>query len=555
MHRFAVYGLFVTAFACRMDQGLTAIPPNEAPTRAVVEIQPSEPTTIDELIAVIVEEATDPDGDPIVYRFRWSVDRNATDVDGEIVPATLTAAEEVWEVEVRAFDGTDEGPPALASVVVLNTPPEIAAIWIEPEAPRSVDELSCRAEGWDIDDHEVALSYRWEVDGHPAGDDAQLPPSAFERGQVVRCTVTPHDGRVVGAPDSAEVVIGNTPPEILSIALTPEPARTLDTLSCAAESYDADGDAVRLTYAWTVDGVAAGTGTALAPSAFVKAQEVACTVTPNDGVDDGPSATVSTVIMNMPPTAPGVAIDPESPHLDDDLVCRVEIPSTDADLDAITYTITWEVDGSAYTSATTTTLTGDTVPRGATEDGQEWTCTVTPFDGEEAGPAGSATVEIVAALDFVLFTTDPFLGSSSSTWLSTREDADAKCASEASRLGIRGSDWRIVYSNPDEDAIDFLLYNPSRADRVFDRHGTQIDGGDLFGGGVRLSDLRSWTITGTGADGTYRECSGSYAPGTWPICQWCSRKFACASATDDPFRPGACCWTGVRAIVCMGLRD
>jgi len=552
--------LAVSAFlsllaACRMDQGLTAQPSNQAPSRPEVVIEPAEPTTIDALTAVIVAQAVDPDGDAIVYRYRWSVDQAPTDVEGETVEAALTAAEQTWVVEVRAFDGVDDGPAATASVVVLNTPPEVASLWIEPDDPRSSDDLLCRAEGWDIDDHEVELAFRWEVDGEPAGEGPGLPATAFVRDQTARCTVTPHDGRVEGAPDSVEVVIGNTPPEIASIVLTPDPARTLDALTCEGEGIDHDGDAVALRYDWTVDGVVAGTGPVLAPTAFVKAQEVACTVTPNDGLEDGVPATASLIIRNTPPTAPGVEIDPESPRLDDDLICRVATPSTDADLDGISYTIEWDVDGAAYTSARTTTLSGDTVPSSATDDGQEWTCTVTPFDGEEAGPPGSATVEVVAAIDFVLFTTNQFLGSSSSSWLSTRADADAKCASEASALGVRGSDWRIVYSNPDEDAIDFLLYNPGRGDRVFNRHGTQIDGGDLFGGGVRLSDLKSWTITGTGADGTYRECSGSYAPGTWPICQWCSRKFACASATDDPFRPGACCWTGTRAIVCMGVRD
>jgi hypothetical protein len=66
--------------------------------------------------------------------------------------------------------------------------------------------------------------------------------------------------------------------------------------------------------------------------------------------------------------------------------------------------------------------------------------------------------------------------------------------------------------------------------------------------------MRSWTITGTNSSGEHTSCSGSYPDGSWPICQYCSQKFACGSSTDDPFAPGACCWTGTRAIVCMGVQ-
>lgn len=157
------------------------------------------------------------------------------------------------------------------------------------------------------------------------------------------------------------------------------------------------------------------------------------------------------------------------------------------------------------------------------------------------------------AIDFVLFTTSRFIASSSSSWITNRAAGDAHCASYASSSGIAGSDFRIVYSTASEDAKDYLLYDNTAGDRVFDRSGTQVDGGDLWGSGrVTLTDLQSWTITGTNSNGEYKTCSGSYPAGSWPICQYCSQKFACASSSDDPFAPGSCCWTGTQSIVCMG---
>ncbi len=155
--------------------------------------------------------------------------------------------------------------------------------------------------------------------------------------------------------------------------------------------------------------------------------------------------------------------------------------------------------------------------------------------------------------DYVLFVTGNFLGSGSSSWLASRTDADNYCTTYAAANGISGSDFTIVYSTAAEDAKDYVDYDASMGDRVYDRYGTRVDGGDLWGSTrVTLPDMKSWTITGTQNDGTYMTCSGSYPAGSWPICQYCSQKFACGSSSDDPFAPGACCWTGTRAIVCMG---
>jgi hypothetical protein len=153
--------------------------------------------------------------------------------------------------------------------------------------------------------------------------------------------------------------------------------------------------------------------------------------------------------------------------------------------------------------------------------------------------------------DFVLFVTNTFISSGADTWLETRFDADTFCADYAMTNGIAGDDFRIVYSNPGEDARDFLDIDESGA--VFDRDGVMVDPFGIWDGSdIRLPDMQSWTITGTQDDGTYLECAGDYPPGDWPICQYCDEKFACGSSADSPFAPSACCWSGSRAIVCMG---
>jgi len=154
--------------------------------------------------------------------------------------------------------------------------------------------------------------------------------------------------------------------------------------------------------------------------------------------------------------------------------------------------------------------------------------------------------------DYVMFVTSTFIGSTESTWLDTREDANAYCAGYAADHGIDATDFQVVYSTPEEAARDHLDYLPG-VDRVFDRDGTEVGGEDIFDGtSLLLPDMMSWTITGSGVDGTFAECSGSLESGAWPICQFCERKFTCSSSSEGPFTGGSCCWTGTRAILCMG---
>ena len=81
-------------------------------------------------------------------------------------------------------------------------------------------------------------------------------------------------------------------------------------------------------------------------------------------------------------------IDPATPAPDDDLVCSVEVESTDADGDTITYSYAWSKDGIDMG------MSLDTVAASQTALDEEWTCTVTPNDGAEDGPSGTASVVI-----------------------------------------------------------------------------------------------------------------------------------------------------------------
>ena len=98
---------------------------------------------------------------------------------------------------------------------------------------------------------------------------------------------------------------------------------------------------------------------------------------------------------NTPPSAPDVIILPEGASHVDDLRCDVTQAAPDADGDAVSYAMSWAVDGAAWTGPTTTEAwTGDTIAAGNTAFGETWTCTVVPTDGTDDGAPGSASTAL-----------------------------------------------------------------------------------------------------------------------------------------------------------------
>jgi hypothetical protein len=143
-----------------------------------------------------------------------------------------------------------------------------------------------------------------------------------------------------------------------------------------------------------VDGVLLSeTGPSLNGSSFFdKGDVVEARVTANDGHNNGNPVSEFVTVLNSPPTAPSVSITPAQPRGgEDDLVCSLQSLADDADGDSIGYSFAWTADSAPYSNAGATTYPGDTVPGSATTQGEQWQCTVSTFDGEEAGDSDSDT--------------------------------------------------------------------------------------------------------------------------------------------------------------------
>ena len=94
------------------------------------------------------------------------------------------------------------------------------------------------------------------------------------------------------------------------------------------------------------------------------------------------------VAGNTAPTAPALAVWPEAPRSGGvDVECSIAVESVDLDGDPVVYDWLWESNDGR-------TISGAELEGASLEEGEEWTCTVTPDDGTEDGPSASIAVTV-----------------------------------------------------------------------------------------------------------------------------------------------------------------
>jgi len=431
---------------------LISLTVNALPTAPTVTISPDPAYTDDDLVAS-ASGSTDDDGDTITYSYAWYEDGTLlSSATTATLSSSLTTDGSTYRVVATPDDGTADGPTGEAEIEVSNSIPSITSVTISPSSPTVTDTLTCSYSGYgDADGDADASTYEWTVEGVTMGYTSTLA-GVFVVGNIVACTVTPDDGKDTGTPVSDTETIVNTPPQVTSVSLSPSAVYTNDTLTATVTTSDDDADTVTVSYAWFVDGtLVAETGSSLSGATyFDKGQDVYVEATPNDGTEDGATVSSGTVnVLNSPPNAPSISISPSEPTADDDLLCTVDTASTDEDGDSVSYSFVWTVDGASYSGATTTVLTGDTVPSVDTGHAESWTCSVTPDDGDDSGSTASATVSItgcgnwssstvsLSTADTTITGTseDEYIGSA----LEILEDIDGDGASELI-IGARYSD-------------------------------------------------------------------------------------------------------------------
>jgi len=461
---------------------------NNAPSISAVVISPS--TAFDgDTLTCTYSGYSDADGDPDASFMAWTV--NGVSAGSSSSLSGAFGRDDSVVCTVTPFDGLDTGTALSDAVIISNTAPVVGAAFITPSSPGTDSVLTASASTTDADGDSVSVVYDWYVDGTfvSSGSSTLDGATAFDKGQSVYVEATPDDGTDFGTAVSSSVVtVGNTAPEITTVAISPDPATPSDTLICSYGGYsDADGDADSSSIAWDVGGSPAGTGSSLS-GAFVDGDTVTCTVTPSDGTDSGTArsdAIAITADPNTPPQVTAVTISPSSPDTDD--VLTASASTTDADGDTVTVTYDWDVDGGyVYTG---TTLDGATFfDRDQTVD-----VTATPHDGTEFGTAMSAsTVTVVNSAP-----TDPAISISPSS--PTEGTDDLICAIDTASTDADGDSISYTFSW----SVDGLAYpaGDTADTATWTGPDTTIYTDDTVPG-VDTLDGETWVCTVTADDGT-----------------------------------------------------
>ncbi len=264
---------------------------NTAPTAPTVTLAPAQPTTADDMSCTRVADASDPDGDDIIYIVRFLVDGVAVqESQSETLSHERFDKGQTLQCSMAATDGALTGESGVSDeVVVLNTTPAVSNVEITPSPATASDTLRCDYDFDDADRDPDASTRVWTINGTEAGTAASLS-SGFRGGDEVSCTVTAADDTTVGNTDAHTILIDNSAPTIDVVTMTPADADIRDTLTCnPGTTADADGDTTfTYAYAWEIDGATiAATTQTLDAADFSVGSVVRCAATANDGVDDG----------------------------------------------------------------------------------------------------------------------------------------------------------------------------------------------------------------------------------------------------------------------------
>ncbi len=201
----------------------------------------------------------DPDGDAFVTTYTWTKDGAATAFAGVQVPASATEDGQTWEVTVVVDDQHGGTATSSASVDVINHPPVITAIAIDPSPPGDSDYLYVDTSGvTDADADTLTYTYVWYRNGSVYGGNTYfIDPSFTAVGETWQVSVTVSDGSATAGPVLSPIeTIQNRPPVSPVIELFPAVPTTCVNLQCviSVDSYDPDGTAVVQTLTWKRNG-------------------------------------------------------------------------------------------------------------------------------------------------------------------------------------------------------------------------------------------------------------------------------------------------------------
>jgi ribosomal protein S28E/S33 len=137
-----------------------------------------------------------------------------------------------------------------------NALPEVRSASLYPEKPTAKTPISANYDGRDPEGGQITYAFRWYVDNElvQEGPQGSLQPGKHRRGSEVYAEVIPSNAHGTGrAYRTPAVMVGNLPPEVQAVALTPADPKRGEKITATATGADPDGEDVELLYQWRVN--------------------------------------------------------------------------------------------------------------------------------------------------------------------------------------------------------------------------------------------------------------------------------------------------------------
>lgn len=245
--------------------------------------------------------ASDPDGDPVLVRWEWTIGDTVVSTSAGTLPGYTAANNQVVTWRLTPDDGVDLGAPSEGQVVITNGVPRVNSVQITPAVASARDRLGCDWTGIDSDNDEFVPLIEWYVNGEQVGTGARLA-TGYLRDDVVTCQLILADNEGISEPSqSAPVTIINAVPSVAAARISPAAPAVGDQIVCLAIGFvDPDGDEDQSPRKWFLDGVAVGIGYQF-PGNPQPGQSIECVITPNDGIEQGEDVSISVGVVNQPP--------------------------------------------------------------------------------------------------------------------------------------------------------------------------------------------------------------------------------------------------------------
>ncbi len=219
--------------------------------------------------------------------------------------------------------------------VSSNEAPMIVSAELFPAELKQGHSVVAQAYGKDPENDAITFRYEWFVNEKSVHHERELPPHFLKRGAKVAVEIIPNDGYNDGLPfKTALSVVKNTPPEIVSIQLLPQPFQAGQVIRAEVTGIDNEGDSIEYDYEWRKNGLPlfSDHGSEIVINDLKKEDLITVQVTPHDGIEAGrafeslqsKSKNRGPSIISSPPlqfedgtyTYAVVATDPDGDHLE-----------------------------------------------------------------------------------------------------------------------------------------------------------------------------------------------------------------------------------------------